>query len=89
LGHAQPLLEASVMEGESKARYLAFLQDRILMREDQKQIYGTQSLWDTTKKHNVIWPILNPENVNQRRKAVGLEPIEAYAEANGFLYIQD
>ncbi len=77
------------MEGESKARYLAFLQDRILMREDQKQIYGTQSLWDTTKKQNVIWPILNPENVNQRRKAVGLEPIEAYVEANGFLYIQE
>ncbi|MEH6658042.1 DUF6624 domain-containing protein [Leeuwenhoekiella marinoflava] len=84
-----PLLEASVAKGESKARYLAFLQDRILMREDQKQIYGTQSLWDNTKKQNVIWPILNPENVNQRRKAVGLEPIEAYAEANGFLYIQE
>lgn len=84
-----PLLEASVMEGESKARYLAFLQDRILMRQDEKQIYGTQSLWDTTKKQNVIWPILNPENVNQRRKEVGLEPIEAYAQANGFLYIQE
>ena len=84
-----PLLEASVMEGESKARYLAFLQDRILMREDQKQIYGTQSLWDNTKKQNVIWPILNSEKVNQRRKEVGLEPIEAYAEANGFLYIQE
>jgi len=84
-----PLLEKSVNEGESKARYLAFLQDRILMREDQKQTYGTQSLWDSTKKQNVIWPILNPQEVNQRRKEVGLDTIEEYAKNNGFLYTQD
>ena len=81
-----PLLEKSVKKGESKARYLAFLQDRILMREDKKQIYGTQSLWDKEKQKNVIWPINDYKTVNQRRKEVGLESVENYAKNNGFIY---
>ena len=84
-----PLLEKSVTQGESKARYLAFLQDRILMREDQKQRYGTQSLWDSTREQDVIWPVLNPQQINQRRKEVGLAPIEVYAKNNGFLYLPE
>lgn len=84
-----PLLEKSVNKGESKARYLAFLQDRILMREDKKQIYGTQSLWDKEKKKNVIWPITDYKTVNQRRKEVGLESIEDYAKNSGFIYEQE
>ena len=81
-----PLLKNSVKNGESKARYLAFLQDRILMRKDKKQIYGTQSLWDKEKQKNVIWPIKNYETVNERRKKVGLESIEDYVKNNGFIY---
>jgi len=81
-----PLLEKSVKNGESKARYLAFLQDRILMRQDKKQIYGTQSLWDKEKNKNVIWPITDYKTINQRRTKVGLESIEDYAKNNGFLY---
>lgn len=81
-----PLLEKSVKKGESKARYLAFLQDRILMREDKKQIYGTQSLWNKEKKKNVIWSITDYKKVNKRRKEVGLESVEDYAKKNGFIY---
>ena len=81
-----PLLEKSVNKGESKAQYLAFLQDRILMREDKKQIYGTQALWDKDKNKNVIWPITDYKSVNQRRKEVGLESVEDYAKNSGFLY---
>ncbi|WP_394747352.1 DUF6624 domain-containing protein [Spongiimicrobium salis] len=81
-----PLLEKSVAKGESKARYLAFLQDRILMRKGEQQRYGTQSLWDPMKKKNVIYPISNHEGVNKRRAAVGLNTIEEYAKENNFLY---
>ena len=78
--------EKSVENGESKARYLAFLKDIILMRKDKKQIYGTQSLWDKEKKKNIIWPTVDYKTVNQRRKKVGLGTIEDYAKNNGFLY---
>ncbi|MDR5591117.1 TPR end-of-group domain-containing protein [Christiangramia sp. SM2212] len=81
-----PLLKKSVEKGDSKARYLAFLQDRILMRKNEKQIYGTQSMWSSKREKNVIWPIENAESVNERRKNVGLESIEEYADNNGFVY---
>ena len=81
-----PLLENSVSKGESKASYLAFLEDRILMRKKEPQIYGTQSLWDKEKMKNVIWPIWDSADVNQRRREVGLETIEAYAKKSGFVY---
>jgi len=82
-------LEKSVAIGESKARYFAFLQDRILMRKSKKQIYGTQSLWNKEKKKNVIWAIADVQNVNKLRKKVGLETIEAYAANSGFLFEPD
>ena len=81
-----PLLEKSATIGESKARYLAFLKDRILMRQGKKQIYGTQSLWNKEKSKNVIWAIADYKTVNQRRKKVGLESIEDYAKNNGYLF---
>ncbi|AXT18330.1 hypothetical protein D7030_08265 [Flavobacteriaceae bacterium AU392] len=80
------LLEESVEKGESKARYMAFLTDRILMRKNQKQIYGTQARWNADKKKNIIYPIKNYETVNDRRKKVGLETIEQYANNNSYLY---
>ena len=84
-----PVLEESVLHGESKAQYLAFLEDRILMRNKEKQRYGTQSLWDKEKKVNVIWPVEDPETVNERRASVGLDTLEEYAANSGFLYEPD
>jgi len=81
-----PVLEHSVRNGESKAEYLAFLQDRVLMREGKKQLYGTQSRWDKKIKKNVIWSITDYKTVNQRRAQVGLGSIEDYAKDNGYLY---
>ncbi|MFT5618487.1 MAG: hypothetical protein ACI85I_001722, partial [Arenicella sp.] len=78
-----PLLESSVAKGESEGWHLAFLQDRILMRKNEKQIYGTQSLWDKTINKNRIYPIRDRKNVNKLRKELGLESIEEYAKTNG------
>lgn len=83
-----PLLKASVEQGESEGWHLAFLKDRILMYKDQKQIYGTQSVWDNTIKKNRIHTIENVEQVNERRASLGLEPIEEYVEANGYVFEQ-
>ena len=82
------LLKASVEQGESEGWHLAFLKDRILMYKDQKQIYGTQSVWDNTIKKNRIHPIENVEQVNERRASLGLAHIEEYAEANGYIFEQ-
>ncbi|UAM97793.1 hypothetical protein K8354_16105 [Polaribacter litorisediminis] len=83
-----PLLKESVKKGESEGWHLAFLEDRILMRNKKKQIYGTQAVWDNDLKKNKIWPIVDVKTVNQRRIQLGLEPIEEYVKSNGYVFNQ-
>ena len=80
-----PYLRESIEKGESKGWYLAFLEDRILMRKGEKQIYGSQAFFnkETGKFH--IYSIKDIENVNEKRTEIGLETLEEYAEKNGYI----
>lgn len=82
-------------EGELAMNRVAMYQDRVLMRRGEKQIYGTQirseRLVDPHTGENYdsayVWPIIDPDNVNNRRFKVGLnEPIEEYAAKFGVIY---
>jgi uncharacterized protein DUF6624 len=60
------------------ARHLAYLEDRIRVREGLPQRYGTQ-----LQKSDDGWeplPTLDPEDLDARRQAVGLEPIAEYLD---------
>jgi hypothetical protein len=60
------------------ARHLAYLEDRIRVREGLPQRYGTQ-----LQKSDDGWeplPMLDPEDLDARRQAVGLEPIGEYLD---------
>ena len=53
----------------------------------KKQLYGTQlsfdgkgNLFDSTNKIIVPEDLVDPENVDKRRKKMGLEPLEQYYE---------
>lgn len=81
-----PLLKKSTESGESEKWHLAFLEDRILMRKEQRQIYGTQAIWDATCEKMSIYPIEDVANVNKRRKSIGLQSIEEYAKQNGYIF---
>lgn len=52
-----------------------YLLDRVLVLEGKPQIYGTQFDWD---ENGELSPnkIKDPKKVNERRKSVGLNPIE-------------
>lgn len=80
-----PVMQKSVDEGESSSSDLALLQDRVLMRRGEKQIYGSQVVFDADGTP-AFYPIEDEMNVNSRRKNVGLEPIEKYAEYFGIDY---
>lgn len=75
-----PLLKASVKMGESRGNHLALLEDRIRMRNEKPQIYGSQIRRNPETGAFYVYEILEPEYVNQRRKEVGLGPIEAYVK---------
>jgi hypothetical protein len=80
-----PMLQQSVEEGESNIIDMVMMQDRILMREGKKQMYGSQVVFTTTGEP-AFYPIEDEKNVNTRREKVGLMPIEEYAKHFGIDY---
>jgi hypothetical protein len=70
------LMTAAVEAGEATKRELAYLTDRVLLAERQPQVYGTQ----VTRKGGQIVPLdlRDPEGLDARRAAVGLEPFADY-----------
>ena len=78
-----PLLEESVKKGESQGSHLALLVDRIQMRNDLPQTYGSQITRDPETGDQIVYEIKDPEYVNQRRREVGLGPIEEYVKRWG------
>jgi len=72
-----PEARLAVEERKLLPSSLAMLEDRIAMRNGRPQIYGTQVKVDNGVSR--LWAIRDEETVNERRAAVGLGPLEAYA----------
>lgn len=72
------LLEAAVAEGDASPGDLAYLTDRILVAEGKPQIYGTQIAIDENGVIAPRTPIEDEENVDARRKAMGLGTLDEY-----------
>jgi len=70
-----PYLEAAVRDGEARGKHLAMLQDRILMWEGKKNIYGTQLRRNDDTGEWFLWPIENEGEVDARRAAIGMVPL--------------
>lgn len=78
-----PLLRKAVRLGQASKSHLAFLTDKMRVREGKKQIFGTQFKFDARKKRLLPWLIEDRSGVNRRRKRYGLEPFEAYRKKMG------
>jgi hypothetical protein len=69
-----PQLKRLAENGEAKKTLCAMLEDRILMMNGKKQIYGTQANNNLrTDKKFAIWPIENPQAVNELRRKIGFD----------------
>ena len=53
------------------------LEDDILVKEGNEQIYGTEIVTGPDGQF-ALYAVQDPENLNSRRLAVGLPPIEVY-----------
>ena len=80
-----PKMRQAVKEGKAKPDDLALLEDRVLCEQGKPQIYGSQVKVLKTGKY-VFFPIQDERNVNKRRAAVGLSPLEEYAHYYGIDY---
>ena len=82
-----PLLKESAEKGESTLADMALMDDRIRMRRNKKQLYGSQTTVVNGKTY--IWPIEDAQNVDERRKSVQLPPLADYLKIGGLNYPQN
>lgn len=72
-----PLMKEAAEKGEADKGSLALLIDRVNLGEGKQQIYGSQ-IFRHDDGSFYVKDLFEPEYVNQRRKEVGLGPIEEY-----------
>lgn len=74
-----PMLREAVINGDLDRQSLAITEDRNLMYQGKKQIYGSQFFEVNGKP--AFWPIENSEKVNELRKEAGfVQTIEEYSK---------
>lgn len=73
------LLKQAVAAEDAEGWQLAFLQDRVLTMSGKDQLYGTQ--FDVDEDGwPVPFPVSEPDTVNERREALGLNSLEERLE---------
>lgn len=78
-----PVIRDAVKNGNARAKDLALLEDRVALKHEQPQIYGSQVIWNMKENSNVVAPLADPENVDKRRASIGLGPLSEYVSAFG------
>ncbi len=73
------LMQAEVKQKNASPRNYAYLTDRIAMNAGQPEEYGTQVVYEGDGLGKAVPKSLrDPKNVNKRRAAIGMEPLENY-----------
>lgn len=70
------LMEKAVENKDAAAADFAFLTDRVRKNENKLQLYGTQ--WIENHGKLQLYPVENPEFIEERRREVGLPTMEEY-----------
>lgn len=72
------LVQDAVEKGEAKKEHVAYLTDRIMVRESKNQLYGTQFKLDKKNNSLSVHKIKDPKNLSKRRKEMELMPFPKY-----------
>jgi hypothetical protein len=72
------LMEKEVKRHNASGENFAYLTDRVLVNQGHKQLYGTQTRLNEQTKHYIPFPTQDSLHIDDRRKAVGLSPINDY-----------
>jgi uncharacterized protein DUF6624 len=73
------LLERAVEQEQASPRGLAYLTDRVLLKQGLPQRYGTQFVRSPEGLEPA--PLEEPDRVDERRKSAGLGPLSSYRDA--------
>ncbi len=73
-----PMMKKAVKKGHANPSSLALLEDRVALRQGKKQIYGSQIGRDKETGEHYVLPLINPEQVDERRAEVNLGKLAGY-----------
>ncbi len=62
-----PIITDAYNQGEAYFNWVAMLTDRILLRENKPQIYGSQSIWHPHLGRYVLYAVEDPKKMNELR----------------------
>lgn len=72
-----PMMREAVKKNNANPAHLALLEDRVLIGLGKKQLYGSQ-VGGSGPDNYFLLPLEDPENVDKRRKQVGLNQLQEY-----------
>jgi hypothetical protein len=81
-----PLVRAAAARGDVPAADLALLEDRVLKSEGKPQLYGTQF---EPGKPLRLYKVADEAQLDQRRRAMGLPPMNEYLQMMRQMYQSD
>jgi len=73
-----PMMRDAVKKGNADASSLALLEDRVLMRQGKRQLYGSQVARHNDTGEYYLSPLEDPDHVDERRAAMGLGLLADY-----------
>jgi hypothetical protein len=73
------VLERAVQKGDARGSNLALLVDRIQMGNGRPQVYGSQVVFINGVYS--VYKIKDEQNVDKRRAAMGMQPLEEYLKS--------
>ena len=76
-----PMLREAVKNGKAKASYLALMEDKVLLAQGDKQIYGSQLQTNSETNKWELLPMIDPDNADKRRLEIGLKPLAEYLKS--------
>lgn len=75
------VVKQCVDNGDLKKKNLAILEDRMMRDYSKKQLYGSQLKKNGETGIWTLYPVRDRENLDKRRKKMGLEPIEDHLKS--------
>jgi len=81
-----PMMREAAQKGNASPNNLAYLEDRVALRQGKKQIYGSQMGRDEETGEYYVRPLEDPDNVDKRRKEVGLGKLQDYISHYGITW---
>lgn len=73
-----PMMRQAVKDKKLEPRFLVRAEDRIATERGDLQIYGGQMKYYPETKSFNLWPVFEPEHIDKRRTAIGLDSIAIF-----------